>query len=85
MSKEMGIVGLVLLVALGVAVLLYGNARFSEGEKSCQADQASAVADKTTEATEVLKDEQQKAENVKTDDLDAVGSSLGILRRSDDY
>ncbi len=81
----MGIVGLFVLVAFGLAFWLFGNARFSEGEKSCQAGQSSAVAIKTTEAAEVLKDEQKKADNIKNDDLDAVGASLGILRRQEDY
>lgn len=71
MSKEMGIAGLFLLVALGVAVLLYGNARFSEGKSACVADQAIVSETAKNEAVKNVEKVERETQFMSDDAVDA--------------
>lgn len=85
LNKYLVIAVFAVVAIAGLCVRMYGNARFAEGVSSSNASQSKAVSEKTTEATEILKEEQNVADKIPSSDLDNVGASLGILRRSEDY
>lgn len=85
MSKEMGIAGLILLIALGVVVWLYGDARFSAGKSSCVATQVVQGEAKKGEAVKNLEKVERETHFMSDTDVDADLFNLGIMRSESDY
>lgn len=85
MNKVLGIAGVVVLAIFVLLIILHGNARYSEGKKTCETTQATAATKGVTEAAKEMEKAKNETELIPDDGLDNRGIDLGIMRKPNDY
>ena len=85
MNKALGIAGVVLIVAFGLAFWLHGNARYAEGiayERAAHSATTAAAKNESLKRLERIADDTRRLSDA---DVDASLSDLGIMRQPTDY
>ena len=82
MNKVLGIAALVIIIAFGLTVRWYGNARYDAGELSCKADAATAAITAGSESAKQLDKVTNETARMSDTDVDADLVRLGIMRPS---
>jgi hypothetical protein len=85
MNKTMGIAALTVIVALGLTVWLYGNARYAEGVADTKAKLFAASAQGANESASNLGRVQNETAHMSDSDVDSDLLRLGIMRNPTDY
>jgi len=81
MNKVLGIAALIIIIAFGLTVRWYGNARYDAGELSCKADQATAAVLAGAESAANLDKVMNETARMSDADVDDDLRKLGIMRQ----
>lgn len=81
MNKALGIAGFVIVVAFGLTIWAYGNAKFDAGELSCKADAATTAVTAGNESAANLDKVMNETARMSDADVDADLRQLGIMRQ----
>ena len=80
MNKVLGIAAVIIIAAFGLAIWGYGNARYDEGTKTCQADAATAAIIAGNESSKQLDKVMNETARMSDADIDDDLRNLGIMR-----
>lgn len=80
MNKILGVLLFVVSAALGLTIWAYGNAKYDLGEKSCQADHATAAILSGNESAKNLDKVMNETAHMSDADIDDDLRKLGIMR-----